>query len=77
MAFKRVTLAELGASGRLIVVQCGRCPNRRLARPSDLDLPMNIAVSEAGALLRCCECGSKDVLTAIAMLGRVASGDTP
>ena len=58
-----ITLAQLAASGRRVVVQCGRCPNRRLSRPSELDLPMDIAVSEAGALLTCCECGSKEVLT--------------
>ena len=56
-------LAELAASGRHIVVQCGQCPNRRLARPSDLDLAMDIGVSDAGALLRRCECGSREVLT--------------
>lgn len=62
-AFAGITLAQLAASGRHVVVQCGRCPNRRLDRPSDLDLPMDIAVNEAGALLKCCECGSEDVLT--------------
>ena len=58
-----ITLAELAASGRHIVVQCGECPNRRLARPVDLDLPMGISVSDAGSLLKCCECGSTQVLT--------------
>jgi hypothetical protein len=37
--------------------------NLRLARQSDLDLPMDTAVSEAGALLKCSDCGSTDVLT--------------
>ena len=58
-----ITLAELAASGRHIVVQCGRCPNRRLARPIDVDLPMDISVSDAGSLLKCCECGSTEMLT--------------
>jgi len=56
-------LRALTASGRHIVVQCGRCPNRRLARPIDVDLPMDISVSDAGSLLKCCECGSTEVLT--------------
>lgn len=58
-----ITLAQLAASGRHVIVQCERCPNRRLARPSDLDLPMETAVSDAGALLKCGDCGSKRVLT--------------
>ena len=58
-----ITLAQLAASGRHVVVQCGRCPNRKLARPSDLDLPMETAVSDAGALLKCCDCDSTEVLT--------------
>jgi hypothetical protein len=58
-----ITLAQLTASGRHVIVQCGRCPNRRLARPSDLDLPMETAVSVAGAILKCGDCGSKRVLT--------------
>ncbi len=57
-----ITLAELAASGRHIVVQCGCCPNRRLSRPIDLDLPMDTPVNMVGALLKCCECGSRDVL---------------
>ena len=57
-----ITLAELAASGRHIVVQCGRCANRRLSRPIDLDLPMDTAVNMVGALIKCCECGSTDVL---------------
>ncbi|MEO8422267.1 MAG: hypothetical protein ABI457_13845, partial [Hyphomicrobium sp.] len=58
-----ITLAQLAASGRHIVVQCGRCRNRRLSRPIDLDLPMETLVSEAGALLKCGDCGSKEILT--------------
>jgi hypothetical protein len=57
-----ITLAELASFGRHIVVQCGRCPNRRLSRATDLDLPMDTPVSLVGALLKCCECGSTDVL---------------
>ncbi len=57
-----ITLAELAASGRHVVVQCGQCPNRRLARTTDLDLPMDTPVSLVGALLQCCECGSTEVL---------------
>ncbi len=57
-----ITLTELAASGRHMVVQCGRCPNRRLSRPVDLDLPMDTPVNMVGALLKCCECGSSDVL---------------
>jgi hypothetical protein len=57
-----ITLAQLAASGRQIVVQCGYCPNRRLARTADLDLPMDTPVNMVGALLKCCECGSTDVL---------------
>ena len=36
-----ITLAQLGASGRLVIVQCSECSNRRHCRPSDLDLPMD------------------------------------
>ena len=50
-----ITLAQLAASGRHVFVQCGRCPNRRLAKPSE--------VSDAGALLKCGDCGSTEVLT--------------
>ena len=57
-----ITLAELAASGRHIVVQCGACPNRRLSLPIDLDLPMDTPVNMVGALLKCSECGSRDVL---------------
>jgi len=57
-----ITLAQLAASGRHIVAQCGECPNRRLSRPVDLDLPMDTPVNMVGALLKCCECGSRDVL---------------
>src|SRR6185312_10735170 len=57
-----ITLAELAASGRHIVVQCGECANRRLSRPIDLDLPMDTPVNLVGALLKCCECGSRELL---------------
>jgi hypothetical protein len=57
-----ITLAEIAASGRHVVVQCGHCPNRRLARPIDLDLPMNTPIGLVGALLKCNDCGSSDVL---------------
>ena len=40
-----ITLAEVAASGRHIVVQCGRCANRRLSRCGDLDLPMDTPVN--------------------------------
>ena len=61
-AHSGMTLAQLAASGRHVVVQCGRCPNRRLSRASDLDLQMDTSVNLVGALLKCCECGSTDVL---------------
>jgi hypothetical protein len=61
-AHSGITLAELAASGRHVVVQCGHCPNRRLSRTSDLDLPMDTPVNLVGALLKCCECGSAHVL---------------
>jgi hypothetical protein len=57
-----ITLAQLAASGRHVVVQCGHCPNRRLSRTTDLDLPMDTPVSLVGALFKCCACGSTDVL---------------
>jgi hypothetical protein len=53
---------KIAASGRHVVLQCGRCPNRRLSRTTDLDLPMDTPVSLVGALLECCECGSTEVL---------------
>lgn len=58
------TLAEIAASGRRLVVQCGRCPNRRLCRPSDLDLPMEMQVSAVAEqrMLKCGDCGSTEVL---------------
>ena len=49
--------------GRLVVVECGACPNRRLLKPVALGLPLATAVSVAGALLKCSKCGSKRVLT--------------
>ena len=57
-----ITLAELAPFGRHIVVQCGRCPNRRLCRITDLDLPMDTEGNLVGTLLKCCECGSREVL---------------
>jgi hypothetical protein len=57
-----ITLAQLAASGRHVVAQCGHCPNRRLCRATDLDLPMDTPVNLVGALLKCCECGSTEVL---------------
>jgi hypothetical protein len=57
-----ITLAQLAASGRHVVVQCGHCPNRRLSRTADLDLPMDTPVNVVGTLLKCCECGSTEVL---------------
>ena len=41
----RITLAQLAASGRHVVVQCGRCPNRRLSTTTDLDLAMDMPVN--------------------------------
>ena len=61
-AVSGISLSQLAASGRHVVVRCGHCPNRRLSRTSDLDLPMDTPVSIVGALLKCCECGSTDVL---------------
>ena len=57
-----ITLAQLAVLGRHVVVQCGRCPNRRLSRTTDLDLPMDTPINLVGALLECCECGSTEVL---------------
>ena len=57
-----ITLAQLAASGRLVVVQCAHCQNRRLSRTSELDLPMELPVNQVGALLKCGDCGSVDVL---------------
>jgi hypothetical protein len=34
-----------------------------LSRPSDLHLPMDVPVGDAGAILKCGECASKQVLT--------------
>ena len=56
-----ITLAQLG--GRLVIVQCADCSNRRHCRPSDLGLPMDTPVSLAGALLKCCDCGSTRILS--------------
>jgi hypothetical protein len=58
-----ITLAQLASSGRHVVVQCAECPNRRLMKPADLGVPSATAVSLAGALMKCGECGSKRVLT--------------
>jgi hypothetical protein len=57
-----ITLAQLAASGRHVVVQCGRCPNRRLSRATDLDLPMDTPVNLVGALLKCCESSIQKVI---------------
>jgi hypothetical protein len=61
-AVSGISLSQLAASGQHVVVRCGHCPNRRLSRTSDLDLPMDTPVNLVGALLKCCECGSTDVL---------------
>jgi hypothetical protein len=58
-----ITLALLAATGRLVIIQCSDCPNRRHCRPSDLDLRMDTPVSLAGSLLKCCDRGSTRVLT--------------
>ncbi len=39
----RITLAQLAASGRHVVVPCGHCPNRRMSQTTDLELPMSSA----------------------------------
>lgn len=57
-----ITLAHLAASGRRVGVHCGHCPNRRRSRTTDLDLPMDTRVDLVGALLKCCACGSTEVL---------------
>ena len=47
-----ISLARLAASGRHVIVQCARCSNRRLARPSDIDLSMDIdAVRRLGSVV--------------------------
>ena len=53
-----ITLAQLAASGRLVVVQCAHCQNRTLSRTSELDLPMELPVNQVGALLKCGGCAS-------------------
>jgi hypothetical protein len=58
-----ISLAQLAAAGRFVVVECGACPNRRLMKPVALGLPLATAVSVAGTLLKCSKCGSKRVLT--------------
>ena len=58
-----ITLAQLASSGRHVVVQCAECPNRRLIKATELGVPLTTAVSLAGALMKCGECGSKRVLT--------------
>ena len=58
-----MSLAQLAAAGRLVVVECGACPNRRLLKPVTLGLPLATPISLAGALLKCSKCGSKRVLT--------------
>lgn len=57
-----ITLAQLAASGRHIVVQCAHCQNRGLSRTSELNLPMDLPVNQVGALLKCGDCGSVEVL---------------
>lgn len=63
MADNGITLAQLGSSGRRVVVQCGACPNRRILKPTELGVPLATAVSLAGAVMKCGDCGSKQVLT--------------
>ena len=58
-----ITLAQLASSGRHVVVQCAECPNRRLMKPVELGVPLSTAVSTAGAVMKCGDCGSKRVLT--------------
>ncbi len=58
-----ITLAQLASSGRHVVVQCAECSNRRLMKPADLGMPLPTAVSLAGAVLKCGDCGSDCVLT--------------
>ena len=57
-----ITLAQLAASGRHVVVQCAHCQNRALSRTSELDVPLDLPVNQVGALLKCGDCGSRDVL---------------
>ena len=58
-----ISLAQLAAGGRHVVVQCGACANRRLMKPSDFGVPISTCVADAGAVLKCGDCGSKRVLT--------------
>jgi hypothetical protein len=72
-----ITLAQLGASGRLVIVQCSECSNRR-----HLDLPMDTSVSAAGALLRCCgadrrACSPTQRVIGTRARGGNASGEKP
>ena len=58
-----ITLAQLATAGRGVIVQCGACPNRRFAKPTELGLPLSLLVSAAGSMLKCASCGAKQVLT--------------
>lgn len=56
-----ITIIQITASGRRVVVQC--LPNRKLVAADGLGLPPDMLVTEAAAVLKCGDCGSKDVLT--------------
>jgi hypothetical protein len=58
-----ITLEQIAASGRRIVVQCSACPNRRLLAATELGVPLSMLVTQAGALLRCSVCGGGSPLT--------------
>ena len=53
-----ITLAQLASSGQRFVVQCGACPNRKLLMPTEFGVPLDTAVSLAGAVIKCGDCGS-------------------
>ena len=58
-----ITLAQLVAGGRHVVVQCSECPHRSVMKPTTLGAPLALLVARAGTNLICSACGSKSVLT--------------
>ena len=58
-----ITLAQLAAGGRHVVVQCSACPHRAVLKPTALGVSLATLVPRAGANLICSACGPKSVLT--------------
>lgn len=60
---KGMTIAELAASGRRLVLQCPDCDHRRLVDPAKINVAPETPVSDIGKRGRCGACSRLGVLS--------------